>query len=220
MSSLLKSLQVSQPTVSQCVNNFGGPNADDISRAKQGHRESLEYLIYHFTPALENYLHGCIPKKYASLLSIEDIHQETIIRTYKSIEGLQAKSPAGFFAWLRQIADNVLRSQIRKLDTKKRGGGHQKVGDAEVDVFLDENPTPLQQVELNEVVTAVKANVDCLPSTQRKVVKKILLESQTMKETAEELGTTPATVRGLLNRALKTMRNGLGGSTNWFSKKK
>lgn len=206
--------------LSNSADNHEGPSAEDIARAKLGHRESIEYLIYHFHPSLENYLYGCIPKKYASLLAIEDILQETSFRTFKSIGGLQASSPEGFFAWLRQIADNVLNSQIRRLETKKRGGEHQKIGDSDVGIFLDDHPTPIQQVELNEVVTAVKANVANLPSTQRKVVKRVLLESITFRETAEELGTTPAVVRGLLKRAVKAMREGLGGSTNWFSKKK
>jgi RNA polymerase sigma-70 factor (ECF subfamily) len=74
-------------------------------------------------------------------------------------------------------------------------------------------------MERKEVVHAVQANVDDLPSDLRNVLRLRYFEGRSVEETAQQMQRTPGAIRGLLHRAKVALRSALGRSSKWFHNK-
>jgi RNA polymerase sigma-70 factor (ECF subfamily) len=79
--------------------------------------------------------------------------------------------------------------------------------------------TPSHHLAGEEAVRAIQVAVAVLPDDQRAAVTLHHLEGQSIEATAAELARSQAAVRGLLQRARKSLREMLGRSSRWFEKK-
>lgn len=194
-----------------------------VTRAKAGNTLAMKRLLYHASPKLRQVIDRKLPKEFRRLISAEDVFQETAMAIHLGIRTLQSDCPKKFMAWAKKVAENKLTSQVRAERTKKRGGDHERVSPENessiVNKVVDDGPSPDGNVEANEVVYAIKSNLDDLPTTMRTALKYVHFDSLTYKEAAEKLGKTPAKVRSLMDKAFKMLRNAMGHSSKWLSKK-
>ena len=79
--------------------------------------------------------------------------------------------------------------------------------------------TTSDKLARDEAVRAVQVAVAVLPSDQRAAVALHHLQGQSVEATAAKLCRSPAAVRGLLQRARKSLRELLGRSSRWFERK-
>jgi RNA polymerase sigma factor (sigma-70 family) len=192
-----------------------------VRRAKSGDKMALPRLLYACDRTLRIHLSNQVPREFAAIFSVDDIVQETCLRVQQKIETLDSDCPRAFAAWVHRIADNLLRSEIRAIRTKKRGGDRKKIMDTNdsgdyVTGLCDGALTPGHVTELNEVIVAVQFNVGELSTTQRRAVQLHHIEKQTLAETATKLDKTPGELRGILDRAIRRMRAAMGTSSKWF----
>ena len=194
-----------------------------VMRAKSGDHMALKRLLYHASPKLREVIDRKLPKEFRRVIAADDVFQETAIAIQLGIQTLKTDCPEKFMAWARRVAENKLNSQIRAELTKKRGGDHERVSSENessiVNKVVDDGPSPVGNVESDEIVYAIKSNLDDLPPTMRTALKYVHFDSLTYKEAAQKLGETPAKVRSLLDKAFKMMRNAMGHSSKWLSKK-
>jgi len=61
--------------------------------------------------------------------------------------------------------------------------------------------------------------IAALPSDQRDAIRTHLLEYKTLAETAAAMDRTPGAVRALIHRGKRQLRQFLGHSSRWLSKK-
>jgi RNA polymerase sigma factor (sigma-70 family) len=71
----------------------------------------------------------------------------------------------------------------------------------------------------HEAVQAVHVGLAGLPDDQREAIRLHYLDGASVKETAAAMERSPDAVRGLLHRAKQALRNTLGRSSRWLSKK-
>jgi len=95
------------------------PANSEISRqmildAKSGDGLALQLLLQRVAPLLKKQLHGRIPAKWASLVTIEDLLQDTFVKAVDNIAGLRSDEPAAFVAWIKQIAESELATVLRR----------------------------------------------------------------------------------------------------------
>jgi RNA polymerase sigma factor (sigma-70 family) len=88
-----------------------------------------------------------------------------------------------------------------------------------VEHLSDHGSTPSGHAARNEAVQAVRVGLAGLPSAQRKAIKLHHLDGRSLDETAAEMERSPGAVRGLLQRARQSLRQSLGRSSRWFSRK-
>jgi len=183
---------------------------------------ALKRLLYQVGTECERFVATLIPTEFRSLISAEDVVQNARFRALLKLHQFHGTTYAEFMTWFRRLASNLLRSEIRHWEAKKRGGERLQVKPAAEPPSLDElstgGPSPRQHIERKEVIHAVRANLENLPTTQRQAVRLHHLDSYSIAETAEQLGESPTRIRVLLARATKAMKYALGSSSKWFSR--
>ena len=98
-----------------------------IAQAAAGSRPAVERLLLdHYTPLVQH-LRPLIPVSAQSVLSVEDILQETFSQAFQDIRTFTPATDKSFGTWLKAIAENRLLDAIKALKRKKRGGGQLRV---------------------------------------------------------------------------------------------
>ena len=187
-----------------------------IRRARRGDRSAIEFLLYEIGLQCEPRIKQKIPSRYQAVLSAEDVIQIARMQAFPKLSNLESDHPAAFSSWFYEIARNALRTEMRKLATKKRGGDvallAEKDGNGiDLDEFPGRDETPSTNARRDEIAVAVKENLAKLPSTQRKAMQ-LSAEGCTINETAHQLNKKRSAIGSLLARTRKILRAALGNS--------
>jgi RNA polymerase sigma-70 factor (ECF subfamily) len=125
----------------------------------------------------------------------EDIVQETLLAIHLKRHTWDASRPLG--PWLRAIARNKL------IDSFRRRGGRGNIPiDGLEDVLAAEDTTPV--VEVRDVAPYL----DALPEGQRNVVRSIINDEKSIRDTAAKFNMTEGAVRVALHRGLASIARG------------
>lgn len=200
---------------------LSGIDSSLVERAKRGSSTALTRLLYLAGTRYETVIAKKVPKDFRSVVEADDIIQIARTRALKQFCNFESDDPNAFLKWFRMIAENALQTEIRALRAMKRGGNCQRVNETYASFLIEElssdTPSPRQTIERDEIILAVKSNIDGLPTTQRKAIRLHHIDDRSVLETAEILGKPPGTVRGILDRAKKTLKRAMGNSSKWFS---
>jgi RNA polymerase sigma-70 factor (ECF subfamily) len=202
---------------------------DLVALAISGSRAAVERLLLdHYTP-LVKHLQPLIPVALQSVLSVEDILQETFSQAFQDIRTFKPSTDKSFGTWLKAIAENRLRDAIKAQRRKKRGGAHQRVHppiypDADSALGLAEmlsagRSTPSQALARDEAVRAVHVAMAGLREDYREAVRLRFLEGQSVEGVAAAMHRSPGAVRGLIDRAKRAMREAMGRASGYFSRR-
>jgi RNA polymerase sigma-70 factor (ECF subfamily) len=127
----------------------------------------------------------------------EDAAQECWLVAVRRIAAFDPQRGT-FAAWLRGIADNVLRNQRRgRFRTSAEGGA---------EAAVDRGPTAAAALETSELVTLALSG---LPNHYREVLTAKYEERLSLAEIAARRGQTPRAVDSLLTRAKAAFRQAL-----------
>jgi RNA polymerase sigma-70 factor (ECF subfamily) len=197
-----------------------------IAQAAAGSRPAVERLLLdHYTPLVQH-LQPLIPVSAQSLLSVEDILQETFSQAFQDIRTFTPSTDKSFGTWLKAIAENRLRDAIKAHRRKKRGGGQLRLqppayANEESVATLAEmlsagRSTPSQSLARKEAVRAVQIAMAGLPDDYREAVRLRFLEGRSVEGVAEEMHRSPGAVRGLIDRAKRAMRETMGRASHYY----
>lgn len=205
-------------------------SAQLIEQAICGDRAALERLLLDHYDPLAARLAPRLPASIQSVVSVEDIVQQTFTQVFRDIEHYQPQPDATFFAWLCVIAENRLRDAIRRHQRKKRGGGRTRVqatkasnrdsaaGDL-LDALAGSGHTPSKSMARREGIQAMQIAIAALPDEYQLAVRLRYFEGHSLEETARHMGRTTGAVRGLLDRAKTKMRDVLARASKYLTTK-
>jgi RNA polymerase sigma-70 factor (ECF subfamily) len=194
---------------------------DDTRLAVAGDADALVRLLARYGPAVRRTIRNEIPAQWRTLLSEDDVMQESYAEAFLGVRQL---SPEGsFLAWLRRIAKNNLLDAVKGLKAERRGGNRKRVEGAHgedavlslFDVLDDGGTTPSGRAmrgELGEVFDRALAR---LPDAYREVVRLYDLEMRGADEVARLLGCSPGAVYMRRARAQEMLREILGAFSNY-----
>ena len=151
--------------------------------------------------------------------------QVTYLEAFLHIDQLLARNAASFVAWLRRIAENVLRDAIRELERQKRPNPAKRIQTPVTDEsyvsLLDyvggTLTTPSRQARRNEAREILEHAMLRLPSDYRIVLQLHHLEGRPVAEIATSMGRSEGAVYMIRARALDLLRSLLGTESNFFS---
>jgi RNA polymerase sigma-70 factor (ECF subfamily) len=204
-------------------------NDELISAAAGGDRLALnDLLLLHFD-SLHEFIQRRLPARLNGVLSVDDAVQETLVRAIRGIRRFELREGHTFEAWLMTVARHTVESLIVAADAQKRGGTFRRqlrgveaptssLADL-IDLLTDDSSTASAAAARKEAGRAVQVGIACLPDEQQEAVRLRYLQGQSVAATADALGRSPAAVRGLLHRARTRLRDALGHSSRWFSRK-
>ena len=98
------------------------PSVELVRRAQAGDRQALDRLFQRYLPILRRWAAGRLPRWARDLLDTDDMIQETMVRTFRNIEGFVPRHDGAFGAYLRQALLNRIRDELRKAQARPRRG--------------------------------------------------------------------------------------------------
>ena len=127
-----------------------------------------------------------------------DAVQDLYVKLWDSLDTLDnVRNPKAYcITLLRNICIDRIRRQSR-------------IKGAEVGERPDNGPDPLGRMEEREAVSALAKAMQKLPESQRKVLEMRVLQDMSYDRIAIETGMTQLTLRVLLSRARKSLKNAI-----------
>ena len=198
---------------------------DLLCRSASGDRHALRTLLREHGPRIRRQLTGRIPKHFQSVLSVDDVMQQTYTDVFLNIGRFVPQQEGSFEAWVSRIANHNLIDALRMLEAEKRGADSRRVQpktQEESFVALCEMlsaglTTPSQHVARGEACSALRRALEQLPRDYRRIVHMSDLERRPMKEVAKALGRSPGAAYMIRSRAHHRLRELMGAPSEYFS---
>ena len=168
--------------------------ADWMRAANAGDAAAYQRLLKALAPVLRSVAQRGLARAGRSGSEAEDVVQETLLAIHLKRHTWDADRPIG--PWLHAIVRNKLVDNLRR-----RGGSY--------DVPIDGLEEILPAEEAKPAIEArdVEPYLVRLPSRQRDVVRAILRDDRSIRETAERLKMSEGAVRVALHRGLAALAN-------------
>lgn len=165
-------------------------NEREMYRAAiQGDRKAFEMIIQTHTRALFAVAYGILQDRGEA----EDAVQDALVKAWKS--RWRVRDPEKFPAWLCMIARHRARDVFRKGRTVPLSETHEAI-----------DPEPIDTTSVDQRLHAVLAS---LPEVHRSALMLRYFEEMDYASIEKLLGLTNGALRGILGRALATMRKQL-----------
>jgi len=167
-----------------------------IDRARSGDQDALERLFERHLKPLQRFARGRLPRWARDLTDTDDLVQETLLQTFKRIDGFDNRGVGALNAYLRQAVMNRIRDELR------RKGRRPEMTDLD-GIEQDRAESPLEQAIGREMVERYEQALARLKPEEREAVIARVELGFTYAELAEALGKpTPDAARKTAERAL------------------
>ena len=134
-----------------------------IERVRQGDREALDRLLARHVGPLRRWVSGRLPRWARDLADTDDLVQDTLLRTFKKMEGFEPRHVGALQAYLRQAVLNRLRDELR------RKGRAPSMVDLE-EVRLEAAGSPLEEAIGREAVERYEVALTRLKPEERELI--------------------------------------------------
>jgi RNA polymerase sigma-70 factor (ECF subfamily) len=186
-----------------------------VSDLESHFREDVAVLADDFETLVRVYRPRVFRFALASLRDIdaaETVTQDCFLRAYQARD--RFRQDCSVHTWLMQIAVNLIRDRIRnrRLQFWKRATFTAKPIELAGRTIVDGARSPEAQAVLQEQVSAVWIAAERLPVKQRTVFLLRFVEDMDLLEIALATGMKEGTVKTHLFRALRAVRESMGGT--------
>jgi RNA polymerase sigma-70 factor (ECF subfamily) len=173
-----------------------------VGRAQRGERAAFEELLRRTSRLVFARLY----LETGDTHQAEDLVQETYLLAFRSLSTLT--DPKAFRTWLLSLAHNAAIDAARRRLRKKRSGGPLAGPEALAEV-AGGTPEPGEQAAQNELRGRVLAVLRSLPEEYRMPLTLRYMSGADYDSIRTQLGLTNGSLRGLLHRGLKLLRDRL-----------
>ncbi len=195
-------------------------------RAKEGDEDALALLLEQHGPAVQREIARRIPRRCRSVVSDDDVMQQTYVDAFRGIRRFIGVHEGSFHAWLAAVANRNLLDVLRMLGAEKRGGDRRRVpADAGDDSYVTlyeqlsaSTSTPSRKAARHEALSLMMRAVESLPPDHRRVVELYDLEGRPVEEVATALSRSPGAVYMLRSRAHRLLCEIMGASSKYLSR--
>lgn len=198
-----------------------------LEKAINGDRGALDALLFDNYDNLLRSIDRKLPADLQSVLTAEDVLQETLYEAYRDFKVFKPDGPNSFLKWLSTIARHRMLDMIKSQRRKKRGGGRHRVNAAgssnteSILSLLDQIPgdvkTPSRVLAKHEAIAALEIGLAGLPEDYRQVLTLRYIEGSSVSETAKIMNRTDGAIQMLCQRALKQISESLGNASQYLS---
>jgi RNA polymerase sigma-70 factor (ECF subfamily) len=204
------------------------PSAELVSRAVAGDRAALEVLLARYYERLRTRIESRIPADLRAVLAADDILQEAFVDVFRGIEGFEDRGENAFEAWVGRIAENRLLDAIKAQRAAKRGGDRLirpqggRGDDELIDLLMAAAATersPSRAMAGAEAIAEIRTALATLKEEYREALRLRFIEGRAMGDVAAAMGKTEPAVQKLCRRGLDALRDTLGTSSKFFTRK-
>lgn len=168
----------------------------------------LHLMLAEYEPMLRLLLEARIPSRARSLISVEDVLQQTWLAAFHAADNTQWPSRRDFEKWLLRVVQSQLRLLLRSFYAQKRGQGLQtaRSGTSVMQSLPASVRTPSSFAAAQETFKTICQAIAALPSLPGEILRLRYIDGLTLRQIAKRKGMTPAAVDGRIRRALHKIR--------------
>ena len=134
-----------------------------LTRAREGDRSALDELFARYLPSLRRWARGRLPAWARDLADTQDLVQDTLLETFKHVDGFEHRGRGALQAYLRQSILNRIRNELKRVGRRPAA--------AELDPELaDSNQSPLETAIGAEAIARYDAAIARLSEDDRELV--------------------------------------------------
>lgn len=85
-----------------------------IDRVRRGDQQALDRLMARHLGPLRRWVSGRLPRAARDLADTDDLVQDVLLRTLRTIEGFEVRGAGALHAYLRQAVANRVRDELRR----------------------------------------------------------------------------------------------------------
>ncbi len=176
-----------------------------LTRAKAGDAIALNDLFARYVPSLRRWASGRLPRWARDLADTPDLVQETLLETFKKIDGFEHRGEGALRAYLRQAVMNRIRDELRRANRRP--------APLELDeTIVDPGLSPLEAAVGTQIVERYEAALQRLSDADRELIIARVEMGLTYAELATATGKPTAdAARMAVSRALVRLAEELGG---------
>jgi len=154
---------------------------DLLERARSGDAEALDRVFARHLKPLQRWISGRLPRWARDMADTDDLVQDTLLQTFKRIEGFEPRRVGALQAYLRQAVLNRVRDELR------RKGRRPDSTDLE-GVAVPEEGSPLEEAIGREAVGNYERALQRLRPEEREAIIARVELGYSYEELAEALG--------------------------------
>ena len=174
-------------------------DAEIVGAVRDGDRDAFGELVRRY----QRQLFGLVLMVVRDPGGAEEVTQDAFVRAFAHLDVYDERRP--FYPWLATIAVRLSHNWLRR-----HGRVVRREGTAIDDTREPERPaTALQELIADEESRRVWTAVSALPSGERTAVTLYYRENIPVNDIARALGVTAGTIRTLLFRARRRLRQGV-----------
>lgn len=204
---------------------MAAPDDELFAAAVGGDEDALVALLERNDEGVRHRLTGSIPRRWQSLLTLDDVMQQTYVDAFRDIRGFVPRGEGAFAAWLAKLAKRNLLDALKLLEAQKRGGHRRRVEphhreDSYVELYErlgGTTSTPSRKAARIEAGEALERALQSLPPTYRRAVESYDLQGRPVEEVAAALRRSPGAVYMLRARAHRLLAELMGTASRYFS---
>jgi len=179
-----------------------------LQRAASGERAAQEQLFARVAARLEVYVEHRLGRALARRVEVQDIVQETLLRTWSALGSMALGGEGPFLALVCKIARNVIADVARAARRQRRGSGAALLSLSRSDWSSagaappDSTAGPFTRAALGEARNALLAAWRRLSPEHQRVIALRQFEGLSARETARRVGSSEQAVHAQFRRAL------------------
>ncbi|MCC6360061.1 MAG: sigma-70 family RNA polymerase sigma factor [Phycisphaerales bacterium] len=187
--------------------------------------DDLADRLLRFSEAHRAFTGSLVPPRLRSVISADDVLQETWIEAFRSAGTFRETDATSFDRWIRTLISHRAASAIRLATRLKRGGGFRRVewNDAKSVCSLLEFlaiegcRSPSSDVALRDASEAVRVSMARLSEERRRAIELVVLGGKSNAEAGAIMGRSAESVRGLVYHGCIQLRQYLGSASRYLS---
>jgi RNA polymerase sigma-70 factor (ECF subfamily) len=167
-----------------------------VALARAGDSAALDQLFARHGPPLRRWARGRLPRWARDLADTDDLVQDALLKTFRRIDGFEAKGTGSLHAYLRRAIINRIRDELRRTQRRPDLTG---LDSGQV----DDQPSPLERaIGQSELQRYERALAGLRPEDQEAIIARVEM-GYSDQELAESLGKPSAdAARKAAKRAL------------------
>jgi RNA polymerase sigma-70 factor (ECF subfamily) len=184
-----------------------------LERFRAGDEAALEMLLARYRGPLKRWASGRLPAWARDGIETQDLVQETLIQTLRTVGTFEPRREGAFQAYLRQALMNRIRDEVRRVRRRHGPAGGLDSG------LEDRAPSPLEQAIGRQAVDRYEAALARLRPEEREAIIGRVELGYSYEELAESLNKPTADAarkaaqRALVRLVAEMKRAGTAGSS-------
>lgn len=177
--------------------------SDLIIRARSGDDRARDDLFRTVLPRLRQWVHGRVPAQVQRMIDTDDLVQISLVQALRNLGAFEPRHEGAFMAYLRQIAMNRIRDELRRV--KRRPELEELPPDCPA-----ETPSPMEDLVGRETLESYEAALAGLTEGQMQAVLLRVEFNYSFEEIAEAMDSSSvAAARMLVVRGLARLAEGM-----------